>query len=238
MTHIFATLTLALCHSICKIGAFCIFRAQWSRLLNGLSWNLIFEFVGPYLYFVKMACCNGHLTCTSAFISTCISSLLRWICMGNINIVSNKILVKSGPEILCPVLWVFVGYLKSNTSYLFFAVCVWKVLRMCVYELDGNAEIRKEGKGQKCYTLHYSFQHFNYHHHFRNIFGTWSVDVMVRIEHECWLLTSFHECDIRPKFHIKRYFSDLMALHASLLQPNQVYCADQKESHDAVLVTH
>jgi hypothetical protein len=31
--------------------------------------------------------------------------------------------------------------------------CVWKVLRMCVYELDGNTEIGTEGKGQKCYTL-------------------------------------------------------------------------------------
>ena len=30
---------------------------------------------------------------------------------------------------------------------------VWKVLRMCFYELDGNTDIRTKGKGQKCYTL-------------------------------------------------------------------------------------
>jgi len=31
--------------------------------------------------------------------------------------------------------------------------CVLKVLRMYVYELDGNADIRTEGKSQKCYIL-------------------------------------------------------------------------------------
>jgi hypothetical protein len=30
---------------------------------------------------------------------------------------------------------------------------VWKVLRMCVYELDGNTDIRTEGEDQECYTL-------------------------------------------------------------------------------------
>jgi len=31
---------------------------------------------------------------------------------------------------------------------------VLKVLRMCFYELDGNSDIRTEGRGQKYYTLH------------------------------------------------------------------------------------
>jgi len=97
----------------------------------------------------------------------------------------------------------------------FFAVCEtfweWRL------RTEWKYTHKNRRKGSEILHSAYSFQHFNYHHHCRNIFGTWSVDVMVQIEHECWLLTSFYECDFRPKFHITHYFSDLMVLHASLL---------------------
>lgn len=105
-----------------------------------------------------------------------------------------------------------------------FSLCIKSFENVC---LRTGWKCRYKNRRKEPEMLHsaYSFQHFNYHHHCRIIFGTWSVDIMVQMEHECWLLTSFHECDIRHKFHIKHYFSDLMALHASLL--HRIRCTVQ-----------
>jgi len=106
--------------------------------------------------------------------------------------------------------------------YVRYTECLWdyylRFFSLCVESFEKWKYTHKNRrKGPEMLHSAYSFQHFNYHHHCRNIFGTRSFDVMVQTEHECWLLTSFYECDIRPKFHIKHYFSDLTALHASLL---------------------
>lgn len=123
--------------------------------------------------------------------------------------------------------------------YVQYSECLWETEQQCIVPFFAVCEMfwewrlrtewkythKDRRKGPEMLHSVYSFQHFNYHHHCRNIFGTWSVDVMVQIERASWLLTSFHECDIRPKFHIKHYFSDLMVLHASLL--NRIRCTVQ-----------